>query len=315
MACNDDFRHVCYKDLENYIKRDDYFSDFTDEEIKLIQKNLGINQDIDNDISFEPTIVVGSYTEIYDLKVNGLLKIGYVYMINNFRSIYLDKEGNTLGLDKLPSQEYYLLLTPTSTSTFSPRVSLKSKDSNQSYSLKWIVDYDITPVEYPDGTQSRGKITYLKDQNNNYAYYDFKNIKFLLTLEELNKGPKTYEQSDYFYTFDIDGKDASLDICKNNHLEAGAYRNVFFGNTQNVSLTADCHDNVFFKTCEACQFKYGTHNNYFTENVLYCYGSLNNKELGSLTALNTPKDFIILSNKQVVRYLDPETLTTQIQEV
>ena len=32
MACNNQFRHVCLKDLENYIKRDEYFSDFSDEE-------------------------------------------------------------------------------------------------------------------------------------------------------------------------------------------------------------------------------------------------------------------------------------------
>ena len=43
MACNDDFRHVCYKDLENYVKRDQYFADFNPEEIALIQKNLGID--------------------------------------------------------------------------------------------------------------------------------------------------------------------------------------------------------------------------------------------------------------------------------
>ena len=40
MECNNDFRHVCYKDLKNYIERDKYFSDFTKEEIELTQQNI-----------------------------------------------------------------------------------------------------------------------------------------------------------------------------------------------------------------------------------------------------------------------------------
>ena len=42
MECNE-YRHVCLKDLENYFKKDQYFGDLSEEEIKLIQKNLGIN--------------------------------------------------------------------------------------------------------------------------------------------------------------------------------------------------------------------------------------------------------------------------------
>jgi hypothetical protein len=36
MNCNNEFRHVCIKDLEDYVKRDKYFSDYTDEEIRVI---------------------------------------------------------------------------------------------------------------------------------------------------------------------------------------------------------------------------------------------------------------------------------------
>ena len=40
MACNTEFRHVCLKDLENYVKRDLYFSDFSDEEIEVIDQRV-----------------------------------------------------------------------------------------------------------------------------------------------------------------------------------------------------------------------------------------------------------------------------------
>jgi hypothetical protein len=126
-------------------------------------------------------------------------------------------------------------------------------------------------------TTSRGTITYLKDANNNTAYYDFKNIKFKKTLSELSKGPTTYEFDTYLYTFDNGGKDSSETLCKNNHLEKGANRNVFLGNTQNVTLSADCHDNIFFRNCENCVFDYGTYGNFFQDNVVRCKGTVHEK--------------------------------------
>jgi hypothetical protein len=36
MNCDNGLRHVCIKDLENYLKRDDYFSSYTEEELKVV---------------------------------------------------------------------------------------------------------------------------------------------------------------------------------------------------------------------------------------------------------------------------------------
>ena len=66
MECNNDFRHVCYKDLKNYIERDKYFSDFTKEEIELIQKNLGIVNNQDQ--SYNPTVIIGVFEYVMQLK-------------------------------------------------------------------------------------------------------------------------------------------------------------------------------------------------------------------------------------------------------
>ena len=314
MECNNDFRHVCYKDLKNYIERDKYFSDFTKEEIELIQKNLGIVNSQDQ--SYNPTVIIGTYDEIYNQASISNLKIGYKYVIKDFRSIYLDEDGNICGTDNfMPSKEYTMFLTPSSTSTFDKRVQIVNGDLSIANPIDWIVEYDIRKKIFSNGTTNKGTITYLKDTNNNSAYYDFKNIKFKKRLEDLNKGATTYNEDTYLYTFDNGGNDASNSICKNNHLEYGAYRNVFLGNTQNVTLSADCHDNIFFKNCENCNFDYGTYNNYFKDNVIRCSGSVHEKELDSITSNNYPKRFDILEDREVMVYLDPHTQTYQLAQL
>ena len=314
MECNNDFRHVCYKDLKNYIERYKYFSDFTKEEIELIQKNLGIVNNQDQ--SYNPTVIIGTYDEIYNQASISNLKIGYKYVIKDFRSIYSDEDGNICGTDNfMPSKEYTMFLTPSSTSTFDKRVQIVNRDLSTANPINWIVEYDISKKIFSNGTTNKGTITYLKDTNNNSAYYDFKNIKFKKRLEDLNKGATTYNEDTYLYTFDNGGNDASNSICKNNHLEYGAYRNVFLGNTQNVTLSADCHDNIFFKNCENCNFDYGTYNNYFKDNVIRCSGSVHEKELDSITSNNYPKRFDILEDREVMVYLDPHTQTYQLAQL
>ena len=85
--------------------------------------------------------------------------------------------------------------------------------------------------------------------------------------------------------------DASELNCKNNHLESGAYNNVFLGTAKNVILDSDCHDNIFFKNIENSHFLYGTYNNYFKEAANNCYGSVHDKEITELTLLPTTKHF------------------------
>lgn len=311
MSCDNQFRHVCLKDLDNYIKRDTYFSDFTEEEIRQIQKNLGISIST-TDSEHNPTLISGTYTQIVQQQQLGNLKVGYVYVIKDFRSIYLDRDNKVCGTDSsIPSQQYWVFLTPISGNMFDKRVSLYQPQS-LSNCMNWIVEYDITMKAC---AESKGTITYLKDSNNNYAYYDFKNIKFKKTLSELSKGPTTYTLDTYLYTFDNGGNDASETFCKNNHLEKGADRNVFLGNTQNVTLAADCHDNIFFKNCENCTFDYGTYGNFFQDNVIRCKGAVHEKQLGSITSLNNPKQFDILNDKEVMVYLDSQTQTYQIKQL
>lgn len=316
MTCNNEFRHVCLKDLEHYFKKDNYFGDLSEEEIKLIQKNLGIVTNNPEEDEYNPTVLVANYATILNCVLAGTLKVGYVYLMNDFRSIYKDKKGNILGNDELiPSQEYFMMLTPTSTTTFDKRVTLRPK-AGASNSLQWIVEYDITPIQFDDGTTDKGHITYLKDENNNSAYYDFKNIRFLKELSELNKGASTYTEDSYLYTFDNGGRDASTQKnCKNNHLANGALRNVFLEGANNVHLDADAHDNIFFKNVENCHLGYGFSNNYILDYMRNCNGSVHDVTLNEIISMNCPKKFDILDDHQVMVYLDSETRTYQFKDL
>lgn len=311
MNCDNEYRHVCYKDLENYFKKDAYFSDLSDDEKALIRKNLGIPEDSSQG-DYSAEVIVGTYDYIKNLVDLSQLKIGSLYVINNFRTIYSIGD-EVLGLDKVPSTEYYMMLRPISSNQFDSRVSLMAISQNAtSTGAQWQVEYNIVSKQMADGTYDRGQITYLKDQNNNSAYYDFKNIRFKRALDELNKGANTYTEDQYLYTFDNSGTDNSETInCKNNHLEKGAYNNVFLGLTQNNTLAADIHNNTFFKTCENNTFDYSTRNNYFINDVRQCRGAVHDKELAEIISMQCPKEFNILDGSQVLVYLDSQTQTYQ----
>lgn len=294
MKCDNEFRHVCIKDLEDYIKRADYFSNYTDEEIKLIQKNLNLP-------TIRNLVITGDYNTILNLKNTSKLELGCVYVINNFRSIYLDKDDTICGLDShIPSQEYNLILRPTSISTFDCRVGIYS--ANSSDCSNWVVEYDITPITFKDGTTNRGTITYLKDANNNYAYYDFKNIRFKKVINN---------KEDYYYTFG-GINDSSRTKVTNAHLEKGANDNVFLGRVTNVTLSPNCYNNVFFKQVKNSSFKYGTYSNKFKNEVINCSGVVHDKVIEFVAE---DKEFMILGWTQVIKYIDADSQTYQFIEI
>lgn len=292
MNCNNEFRHVCIKDLEDYVKRDKYFSDYTDEEIRVIQENLKM-------YTIDDIIIKGTYDTICKLWKNAKLKVGYVYVITDFRSIYEDKDGVTCGLDSnLPSKEFQLILYPNGSDSFDSRVSLYNMyDLNCN---KWVVEYDITPVTLSDGTVNRGTITFLKDNNNNYAYYDFKNIRYKL-------------DDTYYYTFGE--TDLSNTKTSNVHLEKGATGNIFMKKAVNVTLSANCHDNIFMSTCQNSIFDSGTYSNTFNQEVSNCHGVVHDKTIDEYTNAQGIKTFMTLLFDQIICYLDADTQTYQYEKL
>ena len=128
MACNNQFRHVCLKDLENYIKRDEYFSDFSDEEKAIIKKNLGITTSGEFS-EYDPIVHLLTYDTVLQLKESEELKVGHVYVIQDFQTIYSDGSDGVMK-----GKTYWLFLHPTSRATFDPRVGIFCpEDSNNNF--------------------------------------------------------------------------------------------------------------------------------------------------------------------------------------
>ena len=98
MACNNQFRHVCLKDLENYIKRDEYFSDFSDEEKAIIKKNLGITTSGEFS-EYDPIVHLLTYDTVLQLKESEELKnvgkIGNLNVKNIMKRDKLEKGSKT----------------------------------------------------------------------------------------------------------------------------------------------------------------------------------------------------------------------------
>ena len=209
----------------------------------------------------------------------------------------------------MKGKTYWLFLHPTSKSTFDPRVGIFCPEDSNNNCSKWTVEYDIARSEVATGEYDKGTITYLKDQNNNEAFYDFKNIKFKKTLDELKDFPKTYTKDTYFYTFDNDGLDGSEHGWKNNRLGKGAIRNIFLNDTENTSIESDCHDNVFAGGCINSRFGYGTFKNIFKDTVYNCIGVLNNSNVGHETNGFNYKRIDDFSDKYAITYLDKDTET------
>lgn len=307
MACNNQFRHVCLKDLENYIKRNEYFSDFSDEEKAIIKKNLGITTSGEFS-EYDPIVHLLTYDTVLQLKESEELKVGHVYVIQDFQTIYSDGSDGVMK-----GKTYWLFLHPTSKSTFDPRVGIFCPEDSNNNCSKWTVEYDIARSEVATGEYNKGTITYLKDQNNNEAFYDFKNIKFKKTLDELKDFPKTYTKDTYFYTFDNDGLDGSEHGWKNNKLGRGAIRNIFLNDTENTSIESDCHDNVFAGGCINSRFGYGTFKNIFKDTVYNCIGVLNDAKVGHETNGFNYKRIDDFSDKYAITYLDKDTETFQVK--
>ena len=80
MACDNQFRHVCLKDLENYIKRDEYFSDFSDEEKAIIKKNLGITTSGESS-EYDPIVHLLTYDTVYKKQNAKELQVRHIYVI------------------------------------------------------------------------------------------------------------------------------------------------------------------------------------------------------------------------------------------
>ena len=323
MDCN---RHVCLKDLENYLKKAEYLGGYTPVEQRQVRKNIGAigETDLASHIT-ETKFIPLTHAELVDLIKDNKLGIGQVYAITDFQTIYESNVQNnvgqyiTWGLDNNPSEVCTIMTIALSANTLLNRVVIVSEKYPNSY--KWIVEYDYEPEVLQDGVSTKGKITYLKDTNNNIAYYDFKNVKSRRSRDQLKElGINITNNYLDLYTFNTQDFNEASETYNvyNNHLGSGSNNNVFIGNDCYNNVFEDgFRNNTFVSSCHNNQFQFDTYNNVFKYPVIYLTGSFNNLKVinNDYTSMDVNKQISKINRSYVISYLDSDTLTLQVYRI
>ena len=240
-------RYACLSDLNNYFKKAELLGGLTEPEKTQLRINIGVTNYTGEGSQSSPLLV--TYNEFRTLILNNSLLTGARYQITDFQSIYSSniESGGLLiswGLVSNPSTVYNLIVTALNNNTIDPRVVIVGKS--------WVVEYNPEQETLPDGVKTKGKITYLRDNNGNSAFYDFKNIKFRRYNSVLGvSGGLSYYD---LYTFsDIQNNvvidNSEIVTTKFNELKKDCWNNVFLGDTYNNIFEANCKNNTFIRGC------------------------------------------------------------------
>ena len=281
-----DYRHVLFKDLKNYLSKRDYLSGFTPTEQAWIRKNIGAAS-ADAVDAIKGKAISVTYDELENKIENESLVVGAVYLITDFQTIYqsktLNSEGKyvTFGSDIHPSKVYKIAAIAITSSSLLSTVSIISDDPT---SIFWSVQYDVTKETLDDGKTTKGRITYLSDNNFNQARFDFKNVL-------IESGSRFYHALS-----DKDGNDNS-DQCFNNNLCFAS----------DIILVGNCSNNCIYGN--NVKFLVPVSNLTGELNDVYVYKD--DIKLSNETAKTT----ILYNGVYYIDYLDLETLTHQFYAI
>lgn len=309
-------RYACTTDLNNYFKKSDLLQGLTESEKNQLRSNIGIMNYTGEGGQSTPVLI--TYSALYELIIHSTLVVGARYVITDFQSIYTSNLNthDTWGtLDSInPSATYNLVVIANTNTRLDRRVFILEHPS-------WIVEYDVTREILPDDKLTKGKITYLKDEQGNSAHYDFKNIKFRRTQAQLSAS-NLYISVPFIdlYTFsdvinEVAIENSSIATTKYNVLSDDCWNNIFIGDTYNNFIESASQNNTFLRGCHDNTIQWGTVNNLFNEAVCYLTGSIYNKTIpiGS-TVLSTSitKTIHKVNEVTIVSFLDPITYSYQV---
>ena len=320
-------RVACMSDLNYYFKKSDLLGGLTEIQKGKLRRNIGVAGVVAGTDEDGNDIIVGQVPQkrsyaglLTDLK-EGIIVVGSRYIITDFQTIYasnhtIDGIAQTWGKDINPSEEYELIVTGIHTNMIDSRAYIIGKD--------WEVEYDITQETLPDGVKTKGKITWLRDSNGNSAHYDFKNIKFKRTREDLaNIGINISTDYVPVYTFSSITRGIAKDrsdeeSIKYNEIKLNSWNNVFTGDTKNNIFEPGFKNNTFAGGCRDCHFLWNTENNIFKENIGRTTGTIQSKviELGDeALSVDITKHIHKVVGATIVTYLDTTTYSQQIIEL
>lgn len=309
-------RNACVDDLVNYFKKKDLLGGLTQAEQIQLRKNIGII-DYTGEGGQDSPIEL-TYAQFWDRYSSNSLVTGASYAITDFQSIYASNTYNTIGqritwgLNVNPSQVWKLYIRAISKNQIDRRINIEGKN--------WEVEYDPTRKVLEDGVATKGAITFLCDDQANMAFYDFKNIRWRWTRQQLVAAGLTASKDLDLYTFSdiVNGEvieSSELHNTKFNCIQEGCYNNIFIGDTYYNMIQPECYDNIFAKGCHDCMIKWNSNNNRFNEPVTYLVGSIYNKEINTGdTVLSTAisKTVHKVNEATVVSFLDPITYAYQV---
>lgn len=313
-------RYVCASELNGYFRKLDLLGGLTELEKLKLRQNIGILNYTGE--GGQSQAVEITYSALYDLYISNSLIVGARYIITDFQTIYSSNVLNgtgkkiTWGLNINPSSIYRLAVIANTNNRLDKRALILDEVGKD-----WIVEYDINKETLEDGVSTKGKITYLKDENGNSAYYDFKNVRFRRTQSDLANS-NLYIQSSYvdLYTFsdivnDVVVDNSDYDTTRFNRLEQSCWNNVFIGDTYNNIFESNCVGNTFLRGCHDSVIRWNSVNNFFNENVCYTTGSVYNKRMnvGDTTfSMSITKTIQKVNDVTLVSFLDPITYAYQI---
>ena len=145
-----------------------------------------------------------SYNKLVNLRNNSALQTGVLYRITDYVTTTSQEDTKSAGIP------FDIIVMATSNNTLSEdakaahRYSYFLNEKLDSWEIKYCLDNDDTRFVWADTTNGKGVIYYMKDEFNNEAWYDFKNIQFLRTASwftENTNFPTQFTEDKYFYTF------------------------------------------------------------------------------------------------------------------
>lgn len=143
------------------------------------------------------------YSQLTALVANKKLIPGTNYKITNYVTSTSQEGTKSAGIP------FDIILTALSNDTLSEDAKAVHHGSNflnekvDSWEIKYCLENDTTRFAWASMTGT-GVIYYMKDEFNNEAWYDFKNIQFLRTsswFKENPNFPTQFNENKYFYTF------------------------------------------------------------------------------------------------------------------
>lgn len=223
-------------------------------------------------------IIETSYEELKQKYDDQVLIPGTQYRIIDY--ITTTAKENTIVRNNHPFDVIVLALSNKEISSNAKVLRRKSDEYFANNNLeKWEIKYDInndkSKYDWVDEINGKGVIYYMKDEFDNEAPYDFKNIQFKRYKVDCSLYPTTAIESDfdntyvsltdevsfdnyicpdskdydYFYTFDNNHEDASLKYStRNNKINKycfGRYQQIL----NNIILVGTSTDNIFELNC------------------------------------------------------------------